>query len=115
MRAQVERKETMTSQPETLKFYTATGCEPCIEIKEALEEGNYDILGIEGEPEVEAIDLATEENYGLIEDQAIEVIPAAYYGTRQCKIFVDDATKKVTFDCRQDDEAKPEHEQKANS
>ena len=93
----------------TLKFYTATGCEPCVEVKEALEQGNYDILGVEGEPEVEAIDLATEENYGLIEDQAIDAIPAAYYGARQCKIFVDDETKKVTFDCRTDDE------QKANS
>lgn len=98
----------MTTQPETLKLYTATGCEPCVEVKEALEQGNYDILGVEGEsqPEVEAIDLATEENYGIIEDHGIEAIPAAYYGARQCKIFVDDETHRVTFDCRADDEQK---------
>ena len=106
---------TPEAQPETLKFYTATGCEPCVEVKEALEQGNYQILGVEGEPEVEAIDLATEDNYGLIEEQAIDTIPAAYYGARQCKIFVDDETKRVTFDCRTDDEAKPGDEQKADS
>lgn len=105
----------MTTSPEPLKFYTATGCEPCVEIKEALEQGNYEILGVEGEPEVEAIDLATEENYGLIEDQEIEIIPAAYYGARQCKIFVEDATKKVTFDCRPDNAAKLSDEQKTGS
>ena len=96
----------MTTQPETLKFYTATGCEPCVEVKAALEQGNYDILGVEGQPEVEAIDLATEENYGIIEDQGIETIPAAYYGARQCKIFVDDETHRVTFDCRAADDQK---------
>ena len=90
----------MTEPAPTLKFYTATGCEPCVEVKIGLREGNYDILGVEGDPEVEEIDLANEENYGSIDELRIDELPAAYYGARQCKIFVDNRTKKIIFDCQ---------------
>ena len=106
MRVAVEGKEEMTQPAATIKLYTATGCEPCTEVKEALEQGNYEVLGAEGDPEIELIDLATEENYSLIDEMGIDVIPVAYYETQQCKIFVDDQTKIVTFDCRTEDEQK---------
>ena len=86
---------------ESLKLYTATGCEPCNEIKQALEDGNYEVLGVEGgAPKIE--------EFGLFDDAAsieeailnsIESTPTAFYGTKQCKILRNE-DNSIVFDCR---------------
>jgi hypothetical protein len=83
-----------------IQVYTADDCGPCQEVKTAVEEGNFDILGLEGEVGIETIDVAEGDNYRLFEDLNMEAIPAAYHRLQQCKIFIDEETKRVTFDCR---------------
>ena len=101
-------------EQDKIQVYTADECGPCQEVKVAVQEGNFEILGIEGQVGIETIDVAEGENYTLLEDLSIEAIPAAYHGVQQCKIFIDEETKRVTFDCRPESEQQAD-EQKANS
>ena len=104
------------AEQDKIQVYTADECGPCQQVKTAVEEGNFDILGVEGEGEVgiETIDVAEGDNYTLLEDLSIEAIPAAYHGLQLCKIFIDEETKRVTFDCRPGGAQEP-NEQKSNS
>ena len=89
-----------TAEKETIQLYTADECGPCQDVKTAIEEGNFVVLGLEGEVGIETIDIAEGDNYTLLEDLEMEAIPAAYHRLQQCRIFIDEETKRVTFDCR---------------
>ena len=102
------------TEQETIQLYTADECGPCQEVKVAVQEGNFEILGLEGQVGIETVDVAEGDNYLLLEDLSIETIPAAYHRLQVCKIFIDEETKKVTFDCRPESEQQAD-EQKANS
>lgn len=102
------------AEQDKIQVYTADECGPCQQVKSAVEEGNFEILGLEGQVGIEAIDVAEGDNYELLEDFSIEAIPAAYHGLQQCKIFIDEETKRVTFDCRPEGAQEPD-EQKADS
>jgi len=91
-----------------IQLYTADECGPCQDVKTAVEEGNFVVLGVEGEVGIETIDLTEGDNYTQIEDLEMEAIPAAYHRLQQCRIFIDEETKRVTFDCR------PEEPQEAD-
>ena len=106
--------QTETAEQETIQLYTADECGPCQQVKDAVHEGNFEILGLEGQVGIETIDVAEGDNYTLLEDRSIEAIPAAYHGLQLCKIFIDEETKRVTFDCRPEGAQEPD-EQKANS
>ena len=101
-------------EQETIQVYTADECGPCQEVKTAVEAGNFEILGLEGQVGIETIDVAEGDNYTKLEDLSIEAIPAAYHGLQLCKIFIDEETKRVTFDCRPEGAQEPD-EKKANS
>ena len=90
----------------TLKLYTAEGCGPCDEIHEALDQENYQVLGVPGEePPIETIDVGTDEGYAAYEAAGVvDVLPLARYEMRQCHITRDEASGLITFDCRSDDE-----------
>ena len=102
------------TEQDKIQVYTADECGPCQEVKAAVEAGNFEILGLAGQIGVETIDVAEGDNYLLLEDLSIEAIPAAYHQAQVCKIFIDEETKKVTFDCRPEG-AQAHDEQKANS
>ena len=102
------------AEQETIQVYTAEECGPCQQVKAAVQEGNFEILGVEGPVGIETVDVAEGDNYLLLEDLSIEAIPAAYHQLQACKIFIDEATKKVTFDCRPEGEQESDG-QKANS
>ena len=92
-----------------IRVFTVAGCEPCDGVMAALESENFEILGVDGSPGVQAIDLEDEANHELLDSLGLDSIPAAYHGVRQCKIFINEITKKVTFDCR------PEEEQESDA
>ena len=102
------------AEQETLQLFTADECGPCQQVKVAVEEGNFEILGIDGQVGIETIDVAEGDNYTLLEDLSIEALPAAYHGLQLCKIFIDEETKKVSFDCRPEGDQRPD-EQKSDS
>ena len=103
--------QTETAEQETIQLYTADECGPCQQVKDAIKEGNFEVLGLEGQVGIETIDVAEGDNYELVEDLSIEAIPAAYHGLQQCKIFIHEETKRVTFDCRLDGEQQPADEE----
>lgn len=86
-----------------IQVYTADACGPCQQVKAAVEGGNFEILGLEGQVGIESIDVAEGDNYTLLEDLSIEAIPAAYHGLQLCRIFIDEETERVIFDCRPED------------
>jgi glutaredoxin len=88
------------AEQETIQLYTAEECGPCQDVKTAVEEGNFVVLGLEGEVAIETVDLTEGDNYTKVEDLEMEAIPAAYHRLQQCRIFIDEETKRVTFDCR---------------
>lgn len=102
------------AEQDKIQLYTADECGPCQQLKDAVEGGNFEVLGLEGEVGIETIDVAEGDNYMLLEDFEIEAIPAAYHGMQQCKIFIDEETKRVTFDCRPEGAQEPDG-QEANS
>ena len=104
----------MTTEEQTIQVYSADECGPCQQVKTAVEEGNFVVLGIDGQVGIETIDVAEGDNYTSLEDLSIEAIPAAYHGLQQCKIFIDEETKTVTFDCRPEGVQELD-EQKTNS
>lgn len=90
----------MTTEKQTIRVFTSPSCEPCIDFEEALAEGRVHIEGVDvGPQDVEVVDLALEENYSQINQVNLERVPVAYYGTRQCKILVDQDTHAITVDC----------------
>lgn len=83
-----------------LKIFTAPGCGPCVEIKEALDSGR---LVLNGEPvapeDVELVDVSTDQGYPLLDQLGIHAVPAVYLEGRHCEVLVDDETQTVTVTC----------------
>ncbi len=81
-------------------IYTAPGCGPCKELKEAVESGNIEVRGASAEgSEITLVDVTTDEGYPAIDEKGIDQIPAAYSEGQKCYLLVDDATGKVVVDC----------------
>lgn len=85
--------------PETLRIFTAPGCAPCQDIKDAIDQGTLEVEGVSPKADVEMVDLSTDEGYPLIEELGIDAVPSAYYGDRRCQLLVDEETGAVTIDC----------------
>ena len=87
-------------EEENVRVFTASECGSCSEVKAALEAGNFEVVGIEGPAQVQQIDLEEGDNFEYFDTLNMDAVPSAYHGVQQCKIFIDEQTRKVTFDCR---------------
>ena len=87
-------------EEENIRVFTASECGSCSEVKAALETGNFEVVGIEGLAQVEQIDLEEGDNFEYFDELNMDAVPSAYHGIQQCKILIDEQTRKVTFDCR---------------
>ena len=90
---------------DTVRIFTAPGCAPCEDIKEALEDGDVELIGVDTKASIEFVDLSTDEGYPYLDVLNMEKGPVAYYESRQCKLLVDDETGRLSIDCREADTA----------
>ena len=79
-------------------IYTAPGCGPCKEVKEAVESGNIEVRGAPSS-DITLVDVTSDEGYPAIDEKGIGQIPAAYHEGQKGDLLVDDATGKVVVDC----------------
>lgn len=92
-------------EEEKVLILTAGACAPCRDVHEAIEQGNYQVLGVEGTPEIEFVDVVTDEGYPYIEKLAPDAIPAAFYKQKQCDLLVNDQGK-ITIACAGEEDSK---------
>ena len=83
-----------------VKLYVTDSCGPCSDVKTAIEQDNYDIVGVAKGDKLKIIDMTSDDDFILDED--LSSIPAATYKKRECKIFINEDTLKVTIDCTKD-------------
>jgi len=83
-----------------VKLYVTDACGPCSDVKTAIEQDNYDIVGVAKGDKLKIIDMTSDDDFILDED--LSSIPAATYKKRECKIFINEDTLKVTIDCTKD-------------
>ena len=83
-----------------VKLYVTDECGPCSDVKTAIEQNNYDIVGVAKGDKLKIIDMTSDDDFILDED--LSSIPAATYKKRECKIFINEDTLKVTIDCTKD-------------
>lgn len=85
---------------ESLRIFVASGCGPCKEITEAIDNGTIDVDGLTvteaKEADIDLIDVASDEGFPLVEEYGLDNVPAAYYGKRRCEILVGE---RITIDC----------------
>lgn len=78
---------------EPIRVFISASCEPCQEIKRLIEAGRFD------QPDVEMVDLETEEGYPWLEKMNLTRVPAAYRGTKTCTLSIDDENQKLIIEC----------------
>ena len=82
-----------------LRIFTATDCEPCDSITEALATDQVVYQGIpEGGVDVEVHDILEVDTLPLVKEYAVDGVPVAFLETQQCRIFnLEDG--QVLIDC----------------
>jgi hypothetical protein len=88
-----------TMATSVVKLYVTDECGPCADVKSAVEQNNYDIIGVAKGDKLKIIDMTSDD--GFILDEDLSTIPAATYKNRECKLFINEDTLKVTIDCKQ--------------
>jgi len=83
-----------------VRVFVAEHCEPCIPVKELIENGKIDA-------EVELIDIESEEGFKYIEKLNIDGVPSAYQGSERCQMRVDEENQTLNILC-------PNKEEKEN-
>ena len=82
----------------TVKLYVSTECGSCEDVKTAVKNKNYEVLGVSAD--LEMIDIDT------IADDYIFAnfpgLPGAAYGERTCELSFNEETQKLTIDCSKD-------------
>ena len=83
----------------TIKLYVSTECGSCEDVKTAVKNKNYEVLGVSAD--IEMIDVDT-----LADDYIIPGdfpgIPGAAYGERTCELSFNEKTRQLTVDCSKD-------------
>ena len=90
---------------EKLQVFTAPGCEPCDELKQAVEEKKVLLEGVPDGTEIEMVDLTAEASDRYFQELDIQEAPVAFHRGKRCEILVDDESGKVTIKCSSPDEA----------
>ncbi len=76
---------------EKVKLFISTGCAACEQIQKMVSEGRFNL------PEVDMIDLSSEEGFHYIADLGLNKVPTAMKGTKTCPIYMDE--ESVFIDC----------------
>jgi hypothetical protein len=82
-----------------VKLYVTDACGPCSDVKTAIEQDNYDIVGVAKGDKLKVIDMSADD---FVLDEDLSQIPSATYKKRECKILINEDTLKVTIDCNKD-------------
>ena len=82
-----------------VKIYVSTECGECEDVKAAVKDKNYEVLGVSAD--IEMIDVDT-----LADDYIIPGdfpgIPGAAYGERTCELSLNEKTRTLIVDCSKD-------------
>lgn len=89
---------------EKIQVFTAPGCEPCSDLKEAVEKELVLLKGVPEGTEIELVDLASEASDRYFRELDIQEAPVAFHAGKRCEILVDDASGQITIQCNQPDE-----------
>ena len=81
-----------------VKLYVTDACGPCSEVKTAIEQDNYNIIGVATGDRLKVIDMSADD---FVLDEELPSIPAATYNKRECKLYINEETLKLTIDCSQ--------------
>lgn len=80
-----------------VKLYVVDACGPCADVKSAVEQDNYDIIGVAKGDKLKVIDMTAD---GFVLEEELSGIPAAKYKNRECKLYINEETLKLTIDCK---------------
>ena len=83
----------------TIKLYVSTECGSCEDVKTAVKNKNYEVLGVSADIEMIDID-ALADDYIIPGD--FPGIPGAAYGERTCELSFNEKTRQLTVDCSKD-------------
>ena len=79
-----------------IRVFVAENCQPCIPIKELINEGKIDA-------DVEMIDIESEEGYQYIEKLKLDGVPAAYDGSNPCRMQINEEDGILNIICPGDE------------
>ncbi len=85
--------------PTPVKLYVSTECGSCEDVKAAIKNKNYEILGVSADLEMIDIDSFADD---YIFEGSLPGIPGASYGERTCELSINEKTQKLTVDCTKD-------------
>jgi hypothetical protein len=80
----------------TVKLYVSTECGVCEDVKAAVKQKNYEVLGTSADLEMIDIDSFADD---YIFDSELPGLPGAAYGERACELSINEETRKLTVDC----------------
>ena len=85
----------------TIKLYVSTQCGECADVKTAVKNKNYQVLGVSADIEMIDIDNLADD-YIFEHIETFPGLPGAKYGERTCPLFINEETQKLTIDCSKD-------------
>ena len=83
---------------EKVRIFVGQGCAPCGPVKELIRQGRVetDIP----DAEIEIVDVTTDENFPLIEQEDLDRVPLAKYAGKFCLLEVDHDSQTVLIKCQ---------------
>jgi len=83
----------------TIKLYVSSECASCEDVKTAMKNKNYEVLGVSADIEMIDID-------DLADDYIIPGefpgVPGASYDERTCELSLNEKTRTLIIDCSKD-------------
>lgn len=86
---------------DNIKVFTSSSCDPCLEIKELINQGKFEFNG-----KVELIDVDTDYGFEIFDKEILghsnSAVPSAYRNGQRCIIKIEDNSEdgqRVIFDC----------------
>lgn len=80
------------------KVFISGSCEPCQAVKELIEQGRFT------QPNVDLIDLETEDGYPYINKMNLSRVPSAYKGKKACELSIDRENNVLIIQCPGDED-----------
>jgi hypothetical protein len=82
----------------TVKLYVSTECGVCEEVKTAVKDKNYEVVGVSAD--IEMIDIDDIDDDVILEN--FPGVPGAQYGERTCELYIDEKNQRLMVDCSKD-------------
>ncbi len=79
------------AEEEKVKLFVSSACGPCEQVRKMIEEGRFNL------PDIDLIDVTTEEGFPYVKKMGLTKIPVAYKGDKVCKLLMDD--ESLMIDC----------------